>query len=519
MRTRTIRLVQEILDDNLEVHPEKVALICDGRRLTYAQIDGMANRLANALFDRGVRRGDRILIYLLNSVEAVVSVFAALKAGAIFSVVDYATKPDKLASIAADCTAMVLITHGHQAELAAQLMEATPSLKFALLTGEAGGWQGAHAADFLSFDSIQESYAPDPLPQECIDRDLAYLVYTSGSTGEPKGVMTTHQSSLFAIQIAIEYLGLAESDVIASPLPLSYSHGFNQLLKTLRVGGTLLLEKSFAYPAVTLKKVESERATGFAGVPTVLTILMQLDLSRYDLSALRYFSSAGAALPSSLIEQMRQRFPNVAIFSMYGMAEASNAFGLDPRQIDVRPTSVGKPLPGTEAWLSGEEGQRLEANEIGELIVRGGHVRCGYWNDAEVSAYRLWPGELPGELVCHTGDMFRMDDAGYFYFVGRGDEIIKSGGKKVPPKEVENALYSLKGVLEAAAIGVPDPLLGQAIKVFVVLDPEVQPPLTETAILRHCREMLEEFMVPRHVEIRDSLPKTGSGKIKKIDLA
>ncbi|MDY0019106.1 MAG: class I adenylate-forming enzyme family protein, partial [Anaerolineae bacterium] len=143
MRTRTIRLVQEILEDNLEVHPEKVALICDGRRLTYVQIDEMAQRLANALSDHGVRRGDRILIYLLNSVEAVVSAFAALKAGAIFSVVDYATKPDKLASIAADCTAMALITHSHQAELAAQLMDATPSLKFALLTGETGGWQGA----------------------------------------------------------------------------------------------------------------------------------------------------------------------------------------------------------------------------------------------------------------------------------------------------------------------------------------------------------------------------------------
>jgi acyl-coenzyme A synthetase/AMP-(fatty) acid ligase len=201
------------------------------------------------------------------------------------------------------------------------------------------------------------------------------------------------------------------------------------------------------------------------------------------------------------------------------MAEASNALGLDPMQIDNRPTSVGKAMPGTEVWMIDEDGQRLGPNDSGELVVRGGHVRCGYWNDPQTSAQRLRPGPLPGELVCHTGDMFRMDEEGFLYFVGRGDEIIKTGGKKVSPKEIENVLYSLDGVLEAAAIGIDDPVLGQVIKAYVALDRQAKAMLTEEKIIEHCRQTLEEFKMPRQIEIRDRLPKTASGKIVKTDLA
>jgi long-chain acyl-CoA synthetase len=518
MPGKTIWLVHDILEKNAAERPDKIALVCEEQRLTYAQIDEMANRLANAFHDNGVQRGDRVILYMLNSVESVVSAFAALKANAVFSVVDYATKLNKLRYIAADCGATVLITHDHQAELATRLLHDVPSLRFAILTDEKAAKQAQRTSNLLAFDTIQQDYPPVPPPQQSIDRDLAYLVYTSGSTGEPKGVITTHHSSLFAIQSAIEYLGLTASDTITSALPLSYSHGFNQLLKSFRVGGTLILEKSFAYPVMTLRRMETERATGFAGVPTILAILLQLDLSRYDLSHLRFLSSAGAPLAPSLIQQIRQEFPKASLFSIYGMAEASNALGLDPMQINRHPTSVGKAMPGTEVWLIDEDGQRLGPNQIGELVVRGGNVRCGYWNDPETSAQRLRPGPLPGELMCYSGDMFRMDEEGYFYFVSRSDEIIKSGGKKISPKEIENVLYSFNGVLEAAAIGIPDPILGQVIKAYVVLDKYVQPSLTDKDILEHCHQRLEEFMVPRQVEIRDSLPKTASGKIKKIDL-
>lgn len=515
---RQLRLVQEILQVNAVLRPSKMALICNGRRLTYAELDAMANRMANALIHHGLQRGDRVILYMHNSIELVVSIFAVLKAGGVFSVVDFATRPDKLGYIAADCAAIALVTHDHQAEIAVVLMEEADSLQFAILAGDGAQGSIVYRPRLLSFDHIQIEYPAERPPQSALDCDLAYLLYTSGSTGDPKGVMTTHRSSLAAVEIAVEYLGLSAEDILVSPLPLSYSHGCNQLLKTLRAGATLILEKSFAYPNQTLKMMAAERATFFAGVPTVYAILLKLDLSRYDLSRLRGMSSAGAPLAPALIEQLIEKLPQVRLYSIYGMAEASNALALDPDQILLRAASVGKAFPGTEVWLEDEYGLRLGPGQIGELVVRGGHVRCGYWNDPQTSSLRFRPGPLPGELVCHSGDMFQMDGEGYLYFVGRSDEIIKSGGKKIAPKEVENALFRLEGILDAAVAGIPDPLLGQAAKAFVVLNPSRRPPLTAQDILDHCRAELEDYLVPRQVEIRDALPKTPSGKIIKSEL-
>ncbi len=510
-----IRLIQDILTKNGAERPDKVALICEKQRLTYAQIDAMSTRMAQAFRQHGVQDGDRILFHVLNGVELVIGIFAALKANAVFAVIDYANTFDTLRYIAADCEAAALVTYDHQAEAAARLQQDLPTLRVVIL---AGANTQLAMADTLPFEAIQETYPSAPLPQRRIDRDLAYLIYTSGSTGIAKGVMVTHQSALFTTQSGVEHFELSAEDILTSPLPLSFSPGVNQLLMTFWAGGTLILEKSFAYPAMALKRMATEGATGFAGVPTILAMLLKTDLSRYDLSRLRYISSIGAALPTSIIEQLRQCLPHVALYSTYGMAEASYSLGLDPAQIDQRPTAVGKPFPGTQAWIIDEDGQRLDPGEIGELVVRGSHVRSGYWNAPELSARRFRPGQLPGDWLCFTGDMFRTDAEDYFYFVARSDEIIKSGAKKVVPKEIENALYSLPGVLEAAAIGIPDPLLGQVIKAFVVLDEQARATLTPQDILKHCRQTLETFKVPREIEIRESLPKTPSGKIKKTDL-
>jgi long-chain acyl-CoA synthetase len=518
VQPKSVRLVQDILQSNAMLRPGKVALICDSQRFTYEELDDMSSRMANALVSQGVKRGARIILYMYNCVELVVSIFAILKAGGIFTVVDYATRPDKLSYIIADCGGVALVTHDHQAELSARLMKEITGLHFAILTGSETIMDDEVSSGLFSYNKIQEEFPSTLLVQKTLECDLAYLLYTSGSTGDPKGVMTTHRSSLFAIEIAIEYLGLNENDIVTSPMPLSYSHGFNQLLKTFWIGATLILEKSFAYPTQTLKRMEAERATRFAGVPTMYAILLKLDLSRYNLSQLQHLSSAGAPLAPALIEQLHEKLPHTVLYSIYGMAEASNALSLDPTQINQRPTSVGKAFPGTEVWLEDEDGNRLSAKQIGELVVRGGHVRSGYWNDLETSALRFRPGLLPGELVCYSGDMFQMDEEGYLYFMGRSDEIIKSGGKKIAPKEIENVIYKLAGVLDAAVVSVPDPLLGQVAKACVVFDPNLDRHITAQEILDHCRMVLEDYMVPRLIEIRTSLPKTPSGKIIKTAL-
>ncbi len=516
-QTITIRLIQDILRKNVAEQPQKLALICGNERLTYAQIDAASDRLAHALRKNGVEDGDRVLIYLMNSAELVISVFAVLKANAVFAAIDYANTVDTMHYIAGDCEATALITYADQAEAAGQLLQHLPSMRAIVLTGAVPERSDSR---LLSFDDILANEAAERPQERVIDRDLAYLLYTSGSTGKAKGVMTTHKSSLFTTESGIEYFGLTATDILASPLQLSFSPGMNQLLKIFRTGGTLILEKSFAYPAMTLKRLAEERATALAAVPTIITLLLNLDLQRYDLSALRYVSSVGSVLPPEVILRFRKKFPNISLFSFYGMAEAAYSLGLDPKDLDKNIASVGRPFPGTQAWIIDDDGRRISApDQIGELVVRGGHVRSGYWRDPLLSSRRFQSGPLPGELVCHTGDMFRRDEGGYFYFIGRNDEIIKSGAKKVAPREIENVLCSFAGVVEAAAIGIPDPVLGQVIKAFIVLSEEAKSTLATEEILTYCHQTLEEHKIPRQIEIRASLPKTPSGKIQKKDLA
>ena len=513
-------LVQDFLHNSAARLPDKVALVCDGQRLTYAKIDAMANRLANAMIEHGLKRGDRVAIYLNNSVEAVVGIFAALKAGGVFVVINHTTKHDKLRYILNNCRATGLLAEAGivGAYRDTPLLADVPSLRFSVFCGKrAAGTVEAYrdTLPLLNFDSVQAAYPAQRPPQVNIDLDLACLIYTSGSTGDPKGVMSDHSNMVFAASSIVEYLHNVEGDIVINVLPLSFDYGLYQLLMVFKFGGRLVLERSFAYPAAILKQMEKEKVTGFPGVPTIYAILLQMDLRPYNLSRLRYLTNTAAALPPSHIQELRQKFAWATLYSMYGLTETKRTLYLPPDQLDRRPGSVGIAIPGTEVWVEDEAGTRLGPGEIGELVVRGRHVMRGYWEAPEATAARYRPGPLPGERVCHTGDLFRMDEEGYMYFVGRKDDIIKSRGEKVAPKEVENVLYGLKGVVEAAVVGVPDPILGEAVKAFIVLDGAK---LTEADVLAYCRANLEDYMIPRYVEFRDELPKTSSGKIKKTEL-
>jgi len=509
-------LVNDFLEQSAACLPDKIALVCDGQRLTYAQVDAMADRLARALQAQGVGRGDRVILYLPNSVELVVGIFATLKANGVFVVVNATTKRDKLIYMMNNCGATVLVTRAASARLVEDVLEQAPDLRFAILTGDASGKASSTRKQMLDFVEIQQVYPATWPERRCIDQDLACLIYTSGSTGDPKGVMSSHSNVVFATNSIITYLENREDDIVIDVLPLSFDYGLYQLLMVFKFGGTLVLERSFAYPVQILKRMEEERVTGFPGVPTMFAMLLQMDLSEYDLSSLRYFTNTAAALPPSHIKQIRETFPWATMVSMYGLTETKRTLFLPPEQLDVRPGSVGIAIPGTEVWIEDEDGNRLGPSQVGELVIRGRHVMCGYWQNPEATAKRFRPGPIPGERVCYSDDLFKMDDEGYLYFVGRKDDIIKSRGEKVAPKEIENVLYGIPDVVEAAVIGVPDPILGQAMKAFVVVEGNG---LTEKDVLRHCRANLENFMVPQIIEFRDELPMTTSGKIKKTDLA
>lgn len=488
--SKDMKLVQNFLEYSAERLPDKVALVCDQRRVTYAELDLQANRLANAMRACGLKRGDRVALYLNNTVELVVGIFAVLKAGGVFVPVNPTTKKDKLAYILNNCRAAGLLFETRQRDLAHGIVERVSSLRFIVVCGVANPTENSLHSNLCKsqdFNEIQSEYSSERPVCSNIDLDLACLIYTSGTTGDPKGVMSDHSNVIFAVDLITSYLENIEDDIVIDTLPLSFDYGLYQLLMVFKFGGRLVLERGFAYPAQILKRIQEERVTGFPGVPTIFAVLVRMDLSDFDLSSLRYLSNTAAALPPSHILELRSKFPMVTIFSMYGLTETKRTLYLPPDQIDKKPGSVGIAIPGTEVWIEDETGQRLKPGEVGELVVRGRHVMRGYWEAPEATAQRYRPGPIPGERLCYSGDLFRLDDEGYFYFVSRKDDIIKTRGEKVAPKEVETILYGLQGILEAAVVGLPDPILGQAVKAFLVVEHGVT--MSEAQVLAYCREI------------------------------
>jgi len=498
--------------------PAKVALVCDGHRLTYAEIDARSNALAHALVRRGVGRGDRVVVFADNTVETVVSFWAVLKANAVVAIVNSQTKSDKLAHLLNDCRAMALITDARHTATFAEAAAGSPHLKSVIISGAIDASRTAHLPQVSGWD---EALAPGPRdsapPRLNLDIDLAAIVYSSGTTGTPKAIMLTHRNMLTAATSISTYLENVEDDVILNVLPLALTYGLYQLITSVRVGARLVLMRSFAYPAQVLEQLVAEGVTGLPGVPTMYAILAGMQTLRdYDLSKLRYVTNAAAALPVKYIRMLRELLPGAKVYSMYGQTECARGAYLPPEDVDRKPDSIGIAPPNMEFWLVDENDQKVGPGQIGQLVIRSAMVMKGYWEQPEATAERLRPGPLPGESVLYTGDFGRLDEDGYLYFVSRMDDIIKSRGEKVSPREVENALVDIPGVREAAVIGVPDPILGQAVKAFVILDQGAV--LTEKAVQLECGKRLEAFLVPKAIVFVSDLPRTSGGKIKKTDL-
>jgi long-chain acyl-CoA synthetase len=331
-------------------------------------------------------------------------------------------------------------------------------------------------------------------------------------------VMLTQRNLSFVTGSIVESLNISAEDRILCVLPLSFGYGLSQLLLCMRTGATLVLEAGVALPGRIVQLLENHRITGLPGVPTVFGVLLTLrGLAERELPHLRFLTNAGAGLPTATVAEVRAAFPNAELHLMYGQTECVRISCMPEGQVDERPASSGLPIPGTEAWIEDDDGNVLGPGEVGELIVRGEHVMQGYWRDQEATAARLREGSSPDERVMATNDLFRADEQGFLYFVSRRDDIIKSRGEKVPPRDVEEVLYGDPGVKEAAVVGVSDRLLGEAVHAHVAareghdLDP--------MALKRLCAEHLEDYMVPQQVVIHDELPRNTNGKIDRLGLS
>jgi long-chain acyl-CoA synthetase len=512
MRPRYRRFVHDALLASASSAGAHTAIVAEGERISHAALLDAALRLARALQDAGVARGDRVGICLENSVATAIGIYGASLAGAAFMVVNPQTKVDKLRFILRDSGASALLADDATWAAAVGALPDCPDVRCVLVAGDVAARDGVRV-----LREVLAATPPEPRPTGTIPLDLAALIYTSGSTGDPKGVMMSHQNVVFAQQSLCEYFRLAADDRILNFLPLAFDYGLYQLLMAMELGATLVLERSFVFPAHIVARVNAEGVTVLPGVPTVFATL--LALHRRDpiaMPSVRRITNTAAHLPDDYLPGLLEMCPDALVFKNYGLTECKRVAYLDPELVLERPSSVGKAIPGTEVMVLDDRGLPVAPGVTGVLHVRGPHVMIGYWNRPEETAHMLKPGPYPGERVLCTHDLFRIDADGFLYFVGRSDDIIKSRGEKVSPVEVENALSAIPGVREAAVTGVPDEILGEAVRAYVVLDEGAS--LSEREVRRACAERLESFMVPREVRFVDDLPKTTTGKVRRRDL-
>jgi amino acid adenylation domain-containing protein len=500
-------VVSQFLANSARKFPSKIALVAGSVRHSYQEIYRSAYNLAGYLATKGLKKGDRVAVYLPNSANAVISIFGILEAGGCFVVINPTIKEPKLRHILSNSESKFIITDITRKELVQKVAGSLEHQLFSVYTGDNGSLE--------AFENIITQNPVNSWP-EPIDVDLAAIIYTSGSTGEPKGVTMTHRNVISASSSITTYLENVPEDIILSMLPLSFDYGLYQVIMAFHIGATLILEPGFGYPGQIIKLIRDEKVTGLPGVPTLFAILFQMkSLEEQNLDSVKYISNTAAALPPAFSQRLKKCFPRAKVYSMYGLTECKRVSYLPPELIEIKPDSVGIPMPNTEVWIVDENDNELPPGKVGQLVVRGGSVMREYWRDQEATSKVLRPGRYPWEKVLYTGDLFKMDEDGHLYFVGRVDDIIKCRGERVSPKEIENTLYGMEEILNARVIGVPDPIFGQAIKAEIVLKEGYD--IDNRRIKAYCRKNLEDLMVPQIIEFVKDLPISTSGKIKRRD--
>ncbi len=510
-------LLHHMLDSSAQAFPKKEALVHAQQRLTFAQVAHQTASLAHGLRQAGLKRGDRVGIYLDTSVPQVLSIFATSQAGGVFVPINTQLFPEQIVHIASDCEIKALIVTASKLRALGDCLKQMASLAFLVVVPDD---ESLPQLDWPihSFDDLCRHMPLSRADDGAIGKDLAALLYTSGSTGKPKGVMLSHGQIMAGASIVSDYLSITERDRILAVLPFSFDAGLNQLTTAFQQGSTLVL-MNFVFARQIVRQLLAEKITALAGVPTLWSLLVQPSsgLHRQALPHLRYITNTGGAMPESILGQLRNCLPDTQIFLMYGLTEAFRSTYLDPNELDVRPTSMGKAIPNTEILVINDAGEACAPGEVGELVHRGPTVSMGYWQRPELTAARLRPHPLlpPGlaekELVCYSGDLVKMDEAGFLYFVARRDAMIKSSGYRISPTEVEEVLMKSGQLQACAVIGVEDEVLGYAVKAYVVPRTEIAP---DIEVLREfCSANMPRYMVPKYIETLETLPKGTSGKV------
>ncbi|HEY0060982.1 MAG TPA: acyl-CoA ligase (AMP-forming), exosortase A system-associated [Telluria sp.] len=486
------------------------ALAYGAARLDYAALAQAVSDASQALLGAGVQRAERVAVYLEKRIETVAACFGATLAGAAFVPVNPLLKAEQVAYILADCNVRILVTSVERLRLLLPVLASCPDLHTVMLVGAPTDLPEVAGVSVL----LWEPCAGAAPPHRVIDTDMAAILYTSGSTGNPKGVVLSHRNMVAGAVSVASYLELTPADRVLAVLPLSFDYGLSQLTTAFHAGASVvLINHLFARDIV--KAVQDEGITGLAAVPP---LWMQLaPLAWPATCTLRYLTNSGGAMPLPTVAALRAALPAARLFLMYGLTEAFRSTYLPPSELERRPDSMGRAIPNAEIMVVRPDGSRCDPDEPGELVHRGALVALGYWNDPAKTAERFKPAPgqdralpLP-EIAVWSGDTVRQDAEGFLYFVGRSDDMIKVSGYRISPTEIEEVVHATGLVREVAAFGVPHPVLGQAIVVLAVAAD------TDCAALqKQCQRRLPAYMVPAHIELRtDAFPRNPNGKIDR----
>ena len=488
--------------------------------LSYRALQEALDRVASGLRALGVRRNERVGVYLPKQFETVSAMFGSMAAGGVFVPINPILKPEQVGHILRDCSTRILITSQDRARLLGDTLADCPDLVQVVLTGSGGPESPSeHGVPVCNW---QQMLGPAQAPElQRIDSDMAAILYTSGSTGRPKGVVLSHRNMLAGAESVASYLHNHADDRLLAVLPFSFDYGLSQLTTAFLHGASVVL-MDYLLPRDVIRAVARYRVTGLAAVPPLWNQLADLDWPEEAVACLRYITNSGGAMPVATTEQLQRALPHTDIYLMYGLTEAFRSTYLAPDQVASRPESMGKAIPNADIMVVRPDGSECGPDEPGELVHRGALVALGYWGDKEKTEirFRPAPGQPDGlpnpEIAVWSGDQIRRDADGYLYFIGRNDEMIKTSGYRVSPGEIEEVVFDMPGVQQAVAFGAPHPQLGSGI-VLVVQTDSASPDID--AVLAHCRVHLPMFMLPGHVEIVAALPRNPNGKIDRKSLA
>ncbi len=506
-------LIHHFLERSVDSSPDKEASVHGSHRFTYLDIEKRANMLANWLLASGVGKGDRVAVLLRNSVEYICSYYAILKAGGVIVPLNTGLEAREMLQMLTDCSAQILISENHFAKAIAETYASGSNpCKLLAMTNGNNAIEGNIDGEYVRFSDIYTSYSIDRPHVHLIDQDLSSILYTSGSTGRPKGVMLTHLNIVANTMSIVSYLQLTADDRCMVVLPFYYVYGKSLLNTHFAVSGTVIIDNRFAFPNAVLKNMIEEKATGFAGVPSTYTILVnRSSVAKLNFPDLRYITQAGGHMPAKIKEILLKIFWDNKIFIMYGATEASARLSyLGPGELPGKINSIGKAIPNVEIKIFTKDGIEARCGEEGEIVARGSNIMLGYWNNPEETEKVL------KDHWYYTGDLAVSDEDGFFYVTGRKRDMIKIGTYKVSAYEIEEVLYRYPEIHEVAVIGVPDYVLGEAMKAIVV--PNMKVNLEAKDIIQFCADSLPAYKLPKEIIFSESLPKNEAGKILKQKL-